>query len=419
MTRVKVALVAGGGAVKAYTFHLGVLRGMQEDGFAFRGGMRWQPKAAEAGQREIGCYVGSSAGACVVASLAAGHPPDQMHRALLGTAESVPKFGYRTLFQPIAPNPLGFAKRALKRLEIGDAWPHQLLDVGAIFTAAGVERYFRRHVLPTNRFADLGAELYLVTTQVNGARKVIFGPADSLGGDGYDAERAYYDNVPISQALAAAVSVPPVFSPYGIVNPSSGERFHYYDGEVREPLSLHVARDAGARFVIASSIWSPQRFDPRIGSLGEWGMSVVAEQALHQMIGQKILQDRLASERHDRLLELLEDYGGRHGIDESARAELRERVCRLLQHRSATSLYVSPLADDGEFIFHGAFRFSRKLIDRCMEAGYRAYRQALSEAPAFLPSLDAALREAETDEPGGDAAGDSTGGHSAEPDATR
>lgn len=388
---VRVALVAGGGAVKAYAFHIGVLRGLEEDGFHFRSGLRWDPCQAAAGQREIDGFVGSSAGGCIVASLAAGHSVENLYLALRGKAPGVPRFGYRTLFVPVAPNPVRFLRRAVRRWKLGDAWPHQLLDPGGVFTAAGVERYFRRHGLPTNRFSDLAARLFLVATQVNNSRKVVFGPTDSLTDAGYDPSCAYYDNVLISQALAAAVSVPPMFAPYGIVSPSSGKLFHYYDGEVREPLSLHIARDAGAEFVIASSIWNPYTYDERVGTLADWGMSLVAQQALHQMIEQKVQQDRQRGQQYDQLLALVDRYGADHGWTPEARQGLKREVASLLRHRSTRSLYVTPEPTDGAFFFHGNFRFGRRLVDRCVEAGHRAYRRAIEDDPEFLPALDRAM----------------------------
>ncbi|MBI4704300.1 MAG: patatin-like phospholipase family protein [Deltaproteobacteria bacterium] len=387
----RVALVAGGGAVKAYAFHAGVLRAMQEDGFHFRSGVRWQPNAARPGVREVDTYVGSSAGACVVAAMAAGREVGELHQALTGSAADVPTFGYRVLFVPVAPNPVKYLRRLSRRWRLGDFQPHHLLDVGGLFTTAGVERYFRRHVLPTNRFADLAARLYLVATQVNSSRKVVFGPTDSLSDAGYDPSCAYYDNVAISRALAAAVSVPPVFAPYGIVNPASGKLFHYYDGEVREPLSLDVARHSGARFVIASSIWRPYSYDESVGSLADWGMAAVGEQALHQMIGQKVEREREQSSRFERLLDLVEAHGARHGVPSSAREALAGEICTLLAHRPMHTLFVAPEPSDVGFFFRGSFRFGRRLVDRCVEAGYRAYRRAVCDSPDFLPALDQAL----------------------------
>ena len=391
--RVRVAFVAGGGAIKAYAFHVGVLRGMEQDGFAFRAGTRWSPIAAPPGQREIDTYVGSSAGACVVAGLSSGLPVDELRLAIRGESRRVPRFGYRVMFAPVAPNPAHYLARLGRRYRLGQLRPHHLLDLGGMVSAAGMERYFRENALPTNRFADLAARVFLVATQVNGSRKVVFGPVDSLGDEGYARDCAYYDNVEISQALAAAVSLPPLFAPYGIVNPTSGKVFHYYDGEVRQPLSIHVARDAGADFVIASSIWRPYAFEERVGSLAEFGMVTVSEQALHQSIEQKVAQDRQQAEHFDRLLELLERQGRESGLGPETIARQQREVCALLGHRHVRTLYVEPAPDDTEFFFQGSFRFGRKRIERCIEAGLRAWRGAVARDPEFLGDLDRALAQ--------------------------
>jgi predicted acylesterase/phospholipase RssA len=387
-----VAFVAGGGAVKAYAFHVGVLRGLEEQGFTFRSGLRWQPRCSPPGSREIDTYVGSSAGACVVASIASGHPVEQLRAALMGTARHAPRFGYRTLFVPVAPNPVRYLRRLGRRVRVGGLRPHHLLDVGGLLTTAGVERYFRRHVLPTNRFADLAADLFLTATQVNTSRKVVFGPVDSLpAGATYDAGRAYYDNVQISQAIAAAVAVPPIFAPYAITNPSSGKPFHYYDGEVREPLSAHVARDAGAKFVVASSIWSPYRYDERVGTLADLGMTTLAEQAIHQVIEQKVELDRRRARRYDALLERIRGRDAELGLPDERAEAFQEEVRRILEHPPNRSLYVTPDPADRTFFFDSSFRFNPALVDRCIEAGRRALRRALEQDPGFLPALDMEL----------------------------
>ena len=388
----RVALVAGGGAVKAYAFHVGVLRGLEEDGFFFRSGLRWSPRKAPKGTREIDTYVGSSAGACAVAAMAGGNRVEDLRAGLMGTHPKVPKFGYRTLFVPVAPNPLKYVSRLARRWRLGGLRPSHLLNMGGFLTTAGVERYFRRHVLPTNRFTDLAPHLFLTATQVNNSRKVVFGPVDSMAqGGGYDPSCAYYDNVPISHALAAAVAVPPVFAPHAIVSPSSGKRFHYYDGEVRETLSAHIARDAGADFVIASSIWSPYSFDEQVGSLADMGMAVIAEQAIHQAIEQKVDQDRRLGRKFDRLLQLIEAHGQRHHVPNEVTGELREQVSELLGHRPLQSLYVSPDRADHEVFLHSPFSFDRQTVDRCIDAGHRAYRSSVERSPEFLQALDAAI----------------------------
>lgn len=387
----RIALVAGGGAVKAYAFHVGVLQGLERDRFFFRSGPRWQPRAAPAGAREIEMYVGSSAGACIVASLAGGHPVDHLREAVRGRSKEVPTFGYRVLFVPVAPNPVRYLGRLARRLRMGWLRPHHLVETGGLLTTSGVERYFRRYVMPTNRFADLAVDLFIAATQVNNARKVVFGPVDSLQEAGYDADRAYYDNVPISQAVAAAVAVPPLFAPYAIACPTSGKRFHYYDGEVRETLSLDVARDAGADFVIASSVWHPYTYDDRVGTLADLGISALTEQAIHQAIEQKVVRDRKQARLYEQLLLLIERHASQHGIGEEPTQALKQQVCALLGHRPMRTLYVTPRPEDNAFFFEGAFRFDRRLIDRCVEAGERAYWAAVEANPAFLAELDHAL----------------------------
>jgi predicted acylesterase/phospholipase RssA len=395
--RPRVVFVASGGALKAYSFHVGVLKGLSEDGFHFRSGLRWQPLQARPGQREIDGYVGSSAGACVAASLAAGHPWETLLEAVLCTSKDVPHFNWRTLFVPVAPNPLKYLRRLARRRRFGGIRAHHLVDVGGLFTASGVERYFRRYVMPTNCFTDLAAALFLTATQVNSSRKVVFGPLDSLGPGGYDPYCAYYSNVPVSQAVAASVSVPPFFAPFGIVNPESGNLIHYYDGEVRETLSVHVARDAGADFVVASSIWRPYAYDENVGSLAEFGMSSIAEQALQQAIEQKVNQYRRQSVVFDEVLEAIRAHLGRAGVPAEISDSLQIRVRELLRHRSMRSLYVTPDPRDFDFLFSGSFRFDRPFLEACFEAGYQSYK--ITERQDFLDALDLAIGAPAREEP--------------------
>ena len=386
--RPRVALVAGGGAVKAYAFHVGVLLGLEEDGFFFKSGLRWEPTFAPPKKREINIYIGSSAGACVVASLGGGHPVRHLRDAIRGTSKEVPTFGYRVLFVPIAPNPRQYVARLTRRLRLDRLRPHHLLDIGGVFTTSGVEKYFRKHVLPTGRFGDLGVELYVAATQVNSARKVVFGPRDSLKDGAYDPSCAYYDNVPISQAIAAAVAVPPLFAPFAIANPTTGKQFHYYDGEVRETLSMDIAREAGADFAIASSIWSPYQYNDRVGTLADLGATTLMEQALHQAVGQKVERDREQSRLFDDLLCLIDGHMSRAGVDSQATKHLKREVCGLLGYRPVQTLYVMPTPEDYPFFLDGSFRFNRRVIDRCIEAGVRAYRAAAHGHREFFSELD-------------------------------
>jgi predicted acylesterase/phospholipase RssA len=388
MSRPRVALVAGGGAVKAYAFHVGVLLGLEEDGFFFKSGLRWEPTSAPPDQREINVYIGSSAGACVVASLSGGHPIHHLRDAIRGRSKEVPTFGYGVLFVPIAPNPRRYVARLAKRFRLKRLRPHHLLDIGGVFTTAGVEKYFRKHVMPTSRFGDLGADLYIAATQVNSTRKVVFGPRDSLENGAYDTACAYYDNIPIPQAIAAAVAIPPLFAPYAIANPTTGKQFHYYDGEVRETSSMDIAREVGADFAIASSIWRPYQYNDKVGTLANLGATTLVEQALHQAVGQKVERDRKQSLQFEDLLKLIDRRLFAAGVDAKTAENLKQEVCMLLRHRRVQTLYVTPTQEDYPFFLDGSFRFNRRVIDRCIEAGLRAYRAAAGDHREFFSELD-------------------------------
>src|SRR5690606_2903666 len=50
--------------------------------------------------------------------------------------------------------------------------------VNGLFTTANLEKYLRENVHPENTFKSLGVKLYIIATQLNHSRKVIFGPYD-------------------------------------------------------------------------------------------------------------------------------------------------------------------------------------------------------------------------------------------------
>jgi hypothetical protein len=123
-------------------------------------------------------------------------------------------------------------------------------------------------------------------------------------------------------------------------------------------------------------------------------MATLTEQVVHQSIEQKVRMERDRAEQFDRVLELVDAQGAHHGLPSQVVQELKQQICALLRHRPIRALYVVPEPTDTEFFFHGSFRFSRGPIEKCIDAGYRAYQSAIAKTPSFLPALDAALGEA-------------------------
>ncbi|MAV90858.1 MAG: hypothetical protein CL676_05515, partial [Bdellovibrionaceae bacterium] len=191
----KLALVLSGGGVKAAAFHIGVVLALREKGFKFSGGFHRDPKFKFEGQEmTFTLYVGSSAGSMISSFLASGYSVDAIVDAFTkgaGFSSSRPLDTHENDLYPITYKDI-FA------LNIQSAHPSNLLSklfkerpslsggletlfkkgfkVNGLFSTRNLERYLREKVLTDNDFHSLAAELYIVATQLNHSRKVVFGP---------------------------------------------------------------------------------------------------------------------------------------------------------------------------------------------------------------------------------------------------
>ncbi len=239
----KVGLVLSGGGIKAAAFHCGVCLALQEKGFVFAGGTRDEVARFPNDANTIQTYVGSSAGSIISTFLASGYSVEAMMEAFqMGAGGLKPKFkkkgrssaslkplNYFDLFAVNGINFLHMFPKFLQRKSVVVSGGLEAIfkhgfKVNGIFTTKGIERYLRRHVLPTNRFQELGVELFVVATQLNHSRKVIFGPYAETSKD-RDVKRADFST--ISDAVAASAALPPVFAPYGIRNQKGKELYFY------------------------------------------------------------------------------------------------------------------------------------------------------------------------------------------------
>src|SRR5262249_20188346 len=158
--------------------------------------------------------------------------------------------------------------------------------LSGLFTTAGIESYVREDVLPSNRFEDFAVDLCVVATQLNHSKRVIFckhqlePPAD-------DPRCLYETEVAISDSIAASVALPPIFTPYAIKN-KKGKLIYFFDGEIREPLSVNAAEQLEADLIISSYTHQPYHFSREVGSLTKFGITAIGIQAIYLMIERKI-----------------------------------------------------------------------------------------------------------------------------------
>ena len=396
----KIALVLSGGGIKAAAYHIGVCLALKEKGFVFAGGSKeWvqqkypaQPNHSGINQKPtIRLYVGSSAGAFVASVLASGKSLESLITAFqvgIGSTPfySVPKeerikqLGYRHIFNLNSKRILSWMPESLLQKSILTGGLEVFLKRGfklnGFFNTNGIERYLRKYVLDENEFSRLGVELYIISTQLNHSRKTIFGP--------------YFESVKtpltkhigytkISEAVAASTSLPPMFAPFPIQKPD-GKVIYHYDGEIRDTLSTHVASDHGADLVIASYSMQPYHYNPEVGSLHTFGIPAIVNQALYQVLEQKVARhiqfQNQKRDTYDALKKACEELNLPRATTDRLLSLVREK---LVHNPEIDYIYIAPRPQNYEMFFADHFSLNPEILEKILRIGFKSGLQVLRE----------------------------------------
>lgn len=382
----KIALVLSGGGIKAAAFHIGVCLALQEKGFRFAGGTKEMVRQ-RFGENEpltIRLYVGSSAGAFIASILASGYPIESLINAFQVGSGNLPAYkkddvrylkpmNYRDLFNLNASGLLKFIPRSIMEKAIVTGGIESLLKNGlklnGLFSTRGIESYLRKEALLDNDFARLGVDLFIIGTQLNHSRKAIFGNFP----ESYKTPDTKYINyASISEAVACSTALPPVYSPYGITRPD-GKEIYYYDGEIRDTLSTHVASDNGADLVISSFSIQPYHYTKEMGSLHNYGIPLIANQALYQVVQQKIF--RHIQHRNDisNIYKTVDGYFKKTNLPDEHREKLLEIIKDKVNHKPEVSyVYISPRPQNYEMFFVDHFSLNPQILERIVRIGFRS-----------------------------------------------
>ena len=392
--RNKAALVLSGGGIKAAAFHIGVCLALREKGFKFAGGSPERVASQfEDDSLTFKTYVGSSAGSVISTFLACGYDVNSIIQAFLqGTgfgrfsarksvsAAYLKPLTYRDIFglNLRAGHPSRFVQRLFKKkpLITGglEVFLKQGVNVDGIFCSDNMERYLRENVVGENSFKGLGVEHYVVATQLNHSRKVIFGPFEETEKDDHIKYAAFSN---ISQAVAASASLPPFFAPYGIID-ESGKELFYFDGEIRDTLSTHIASDHGCDLVIASCSMQPYHYNPEIGSLTEYGMPVIFNQALYQLVQQKISSHVKHQKAVGELLLKIDNYCNTNDIPSEKRDDILNLVTDTTDYKKNVEyIYIHPRSEDYEMFFADHFSLKPRILSKIVRTGFKAAMNTL------------------------------------------
>lgn len=382
----KIALVLSGGGIKAAAFHIGVCLALQEKGFKFAGGTKEMVRQnfREDDPMTVRYYVGSSAGAFVASLLASGYPIESLINAFQVGSGASPSFdksdlrylkpiSYRSIFNLNSSGLLKFIPRTIldKTLVRGgfESLLKNGLKLNGLFTAGGIESYLRKEALLDNDFARLGVELFIVGTQLNHTRKAIFGNFP----ESYKTPNTKYINyATISDAVAASTSLPPVFAPYGITRPDGKEIF-YYDGEIRDTLSTHVAADHGADLVISSYSTQPYHYTEEMGSLHKYGIPLILNQALYQVIQQKIARHIQNQADIKSIYNSVDGYLKQINLPAEQREKLLSIIRDRVGHRPEVDyIYIAPRPQNYEMFFVDHFSLNPEILTRIVKIGFKS-----------------------------------------------
>lgn len=390
----KVALVLSGGGIKAAAFHIGVCLALQEKGFRFAGGTKElvRQKFPDEDPMTIRLYVGSSAGAFVASVLAAGYSVESLVNAFQVGSGTSPTFDkgdlrylkpmtYKDIFNFNSSGLLRFIPRSLMEKSLVTGGLETLLKNGlklnGLFSARGMENYLRKEVFLDNDFARLGVELFIIGTQLNHTRKAIFGNFPEAS---KTATTKYINYATISDAVACSTSLPPVFAPYGIKSPEGKEIF-YYDGEIRDTLSSHVAADHGADLVISSYSIQPYHYTEEMGSLHKYGIPLILNQALYQVVEQKIAKNIQYKADIRGIYNAVDGYFKQANLPDEHRRKILEIIEKRVNYQPHVDyVYISPRPQNYEMFFVDHFSLNPAILARIVRIGFKSAITALRHA---------------------------------------
>lgn len=401
----KTGLVCSGGATKAAAFHLGVCLALRDKGFTFVGGKLENPAPKNAlpypppkyHPQEIATYVGSSAGAFIAATLASGLPiesiidsfsPDDRFRTE-GDHPEIPRISYREMLHLNWPRPSRILSSFRKNSVFADSVEALVLKnlrLPGLFSTKGFANYLKKNILPTDYFSELKANLFVVGTQLDHSRKIIFGRFGTV--KTFDEYCQYSANAKISDAVAASMTLPPIFAPY-LIKHFGGQERYYIDGEIRETMSTHVAKENDCDLIICSYTHQPYHYNPEIGSLINFGISAVVIQAVYQAIEQKVYGAKKAHENKMKVLTIVRNFFEKKKYPEEHLAELMAELEDKLDFKESLNyIFIHPESNDTEMFFGEHFTLNAKTLQKVVTIGYK---RAISELRKyeFQPVLTA------------------------------
>ncbi len=392
MTTIKCSnpsLVLSGGGIKAAAFHIGVALALQIKGFSIGNNqdINENPLAFKR-------YIGTSAGSVIATFFAAGfsvediifaftqgkHNLDILDLKNLEPNHKLTPIKYKNVFSInlATPSPFTWIPSLFSNDTISWNGIESLLKktfkINGFFSTKGLGDYFRTVVLnsKSTNFQDLAADLFIVATYLNQPKKAIF--SKYTLNDGIKSMRKdtnYITSVDVATAITASTALPLIFAPIKI----NDELF--FDGEIRDSLSSHIALEQNSDLVIVSYSMQPYGMNKEFGSLDTYGLPVILNQALYQMIQHKIVNHIDSKDKLRELFDSLEETLLKTMTKADAKKTLKFFEKKFFPDRNTKILYINPSSQDYEMFSADHFSLKPKVLNKIITVGFKAAMNSL------------------------------------------
>ena len=167
------------------------------------------------------------------------------------------------------------------------------------------------------------------------------------------------------------MSLPLIYSPFKVKHGETKSRY-YIDGEIRETLSTHVAKENNCDLILCSYTHQPYHYKQEIGSLNQYGLPSIIIQSLYQAIEQKVYGARKAHENKKAAVDTVRDFFKEKKYPEEDLQQLVERLQdRIDFNEKLNYIFIHPESKDREMFFGEHFTLNPEVLQNVVSIGYK------------------------------------------------
>lgn len=377
----KIAFVCSGGVTKATAWHLGVSLALDDLGLQF---LSQSSDDDIFNKPHVSTYVGSSAGTLLCNWITQGFKPHEILEAFVSpNTAKLKSISYRDM---LSLKRVSKGRKGSRNYNIFENFPFFIqkmfapaTNVSGLFTTSGLADYLVENVIRENDFKKLKADLFIIASQLDRSRKVVFGKYN-YPSPKYADDTSYYTGINIVDASAASMSVPPFYGPYPIKNPVTNNHDYYIDGEIRDTLSTHVAIDNNCDIIISSWTHGPYQYHTDIGSLVNYGLPAICAQSILLMIEKKIQSHRKRISMKKITLDSVHEYMKNEKFSDNHIRSILKILEEKLDYRpNVKFIDICPRESDYDLFFSSFFSLNLKATSRIVRMAYKRTHQVFKE----------------------------------------